>query len=231
MDSRNITSSESPTENQNESQESPTDNQNESQESPNENQEKSQESQNENQNESQESPTENQEVIHETPSIPQEPHRLNEQTSVALEPESDSESQSEDPAAGTGLNQNEESKPESPKKDSIPSTTAEFKKLFQELGISADGLRGKKAFKDRYDQYLKEKENDEETEDISDDELEKDISNFVEIDFEGVEYLEDEDTSNIYNASHQLVAKWNVDGDDFIWESETFKTVHDTMKD
>ena len=103
--------------------------------------------------------------------------------------------------------------------------------MFQELGISADGLRGKKAFKDRYDQYLKEKENDEETEDMSDDELEKDISNFVEIDFEGVEYLEDEDTSNIYNASHQLVAKWNVDGDDFIWKSETFKTVHDTMKD
>ena len=24
---------------------------------------------------------------------------------------------------------------------------------------------------------------------------------------------------------HQLVAKWNEDGDDFIWESETFKTV------
>ena len=103
--------------------------------------------------------------------------------------------------------------------------------MFQELGISADGLRGKKAFKDRYDEYLKEKEDDEQTEDMSDDELENDTSNFVEIDFEGVEYLEDENTSNIYNASHQLVAKWNEDGDDFIWESETFKTVHDTMKD
>jgi len=207
----------------------------ESQESQNESQESQNESQSDTRSESQnEIPTESQNEIHETPSIPQEPHRLNEQTSVTLEPvetDPDSESQSEDPAAGTGLNKIEESKPESPKKDSIPSTTADFKKLFQELGISADGLRGKKAFKDRYDEYLKEKENDEETEDMSDDELENDTSNFVEIDFEGVEYLEDENTSNIYNASHQLVAKWNEDGDDFIWESETFKTVHDTMKD
>jgi len=149
---------------------------------------------------------------------------------LTLEPENDDESEESETGAGTGLVINSPKTPE-PKKDSIPSTTSEFKKMFEELGISTDGLRGKKAFKDKYDEYLKEKEAGEETEDMSDDELDNDTSNFVEVDFEGVEYLEDEDTSDIYNASHQLVGKWNEDGDEIIWASDTFKTVHDTMKD
>jgi len=116
----------------------------------------------------------------------------------------------------------------------VPATTAEFKKYFQDLGISTEGLRGKKAFKDKYDEYQKGKESavdGEETEDMSDDELEKDTSSFVEVDYEGVEYLEDEETSNIYNASHQLVGKWNEDGDKILWSSESFRVAHDTMKD
>ena len=139
--------------------------------------------------------------------------------------DSESESGPEDPAAGTGL-----VKSDSP---SVPSTTAEFKKLFQDLGISTEGLRGKKAFKDKYDEYQKGKDVDdgEETEDMSDDELGLDTSSFVEVDYEGVEYLEDEETSNIYNVSHQLIGKWNEDGDEIIWADDTFKKVHDTMKD
>ena len=134
--------------------------------------------------------------------------------------------ESSDPAAGTGLVKSESS--------DVPATTAEFKKYFQDLGISTEGLRGKKAFKDKYDEYQKGKESGvdgEETEDMSDDELEKDTSSFVEVDYEGVEYLEDEETSNIYNASHQLVGKWNEDGDKILWSSESFRVAHDTMKD
>jgi hypothetical protein len=118
----------------------------------------------------------------------------------------------------------------------VPTTTAEFKKLFQELGITTEGLRGKGAYKQRYDQYLKEQEQQtdgDETEDMSDeeDELEKDETNYVEVDFEGIEYLEDEDTSNIYNTSHVLVGKWNEDGDDIIWASDSAKADHDSKKD
>jgi len=136
--------------------------------------------------------------------------------------------ESSDPAAGTGLVKIESSQ-------LVPTTTAEFKKYFQDLGISTEGLRGKKAFKDKYDEYQKGKESavddGEETEDMSDDELEKDTSSFVEVDYEGVEYLEDEDTSNIYNAAHQLVGKWNEDGDEVIWSSDSFRVAHETMKD
>ncbi|MAD58532.1 MAG: hypothetical protein CMK44_08180 [Porticoccus sp.] len=133
-----------------------------------------------------------------------------------------------DPAAGTGLNI--ESK--------TPQTTTEFKKLFQDLGIDQEGLKGKRAFMDRYSEYLKSKEESEgeetegeETEDMSDDELEEDETNYVEVDFEGVTYLEDEDTSNIYTTSHKLVGKWNSDGDGFVWESDEAKAEHDSKKD
>jgi len=136
--------------------------------------------------------------------------------------------ESSDPAAGTGLVKIDSSQ-------LVPTTTAEFKKYFQDLGISTEGLRGKKAFKDKYDEYQKGKESavddGEETEDMSDDELEKDTSSFVEVDYEGVEYLEDEETSNIYNAAHQLVGKWNEDGDEVIWSSDSFRVAHETMKD
>jgi hypothetical protein len=133
------------------------------------------------------------------------------------------ESDSDDPGAGTGLQK---------KSDSTPTTTTEFKELFKGLGISADGLKGKKAYVEKYEEYLKGKESvDEETEDMSDDELETDTSNFTEIDYEGVEYLEDEDTGLLYNSAHQAVGKWNDGGDEIIWSSETFRLAHETMKD
>jgi hypothetical protein len=61
--------------------------------------------------------------------------------------------------------------------------------------------------------------------------LETDTSNFTEIDYEGVEYLEDEDTGLLYNSAHQAVGKWNDGGDEIIWSSETFRLAHETMKD
>ena len=211
------------------------------------------------------SQTSSQEQHHESPTTPQDTHTLAEQQEVEIketveivtnsngteteihrqelvpknksENESDNDSESQDPAAGTGLI-NDLPKLEPHKhetSDSVPTTTAEFKKLFQELGITTEGLRGKGQYKQRYDQYLKEQEqqNDgDETEDMSDEEeLVKDETNFVEVDFEGVEYLEDEETSNIYDTSHNLIGKWNEDGDDIIWASESAKVDHNSKKD
>lgn len=144
---------------------------------------------------------------------------------VDKQEDSSDDSQSNDPAAGTGL---------IPSSDEVvPKTTAEFKKLFQELGISTEGLRGKGAYVKRYEEYMEEKGKGEETEDMSDeeDELDKDETNYVEVDFEGVEYLEDEETSNIYNTSHVLIGKWNDDGDDILWVSDSAKADHDSKKD
>ena len=74
-------------------------------------------------------------------------------------------------------------------------------------------------------------EGDDEDSSVEDEELEKDPSKFVEVDYEGVEYLEDEENSDIYNASHQLVGKWNDEGDKIVWSSDSFRKAHETMKD
>ena len=64
---------------------------------------------------------------------------------------------------------------------------------------------------------------DSNNDDSNSDSEEKELS---EVDFEGVEYLEDESTGEIYNASHQLVGEWNEEGDDIIWKSSAFKKTH-----
>ena len=113
-----------------------------------------------------------------------------------------------------------------------PSSVSEFKKLFSQIGISTDGLKGKKAYLERYNQYLQKKEeNDEDTEDMEEEELQLDEKNFTEIDFEGVEYLEDEDSGEIYSTSHELVGKWTEDCDDIIWSNESFRLSHESKKD
>ena len=113
--------------------------------------------------------------------------------------------------------------------DTIPRTKPEYVKLFEKLGIDSDGLSEIRAYKQRYEEYLKEKE--EETEDMSDedvgDDLQEDKSSFQKIDFEGVEYLEDEDTADLYNTAYKKVGKWNDDCDDIIWESPEFKEEHE----
>ena len=63
--------------------------------------------------------------------------------------------------------------------------------------------------------------------DEEDDELQEDMNSYEETTFEGVSYLEDEETGKIYNLKHQHVGKWNSDVDDIIWVSDEFKTHHE----
>lgn len=67
---------------------------------------------------------------------------------------------------------------------------------------------------------------DESSVDSNSDSEEKEL---IEIEFENVEYLEDESTGEIYNVSHQLVGEWNKEGDDIIWKSSKFKKIHDNL--
>ena len=69
---------------------------------------------------------------------------------------------------------------------------------------------------------------DEEDGDI--DELKEDKHSYEETDFEGVSYLEDEDSGKIYNLRHQHVGKWNEDVDDIIWVSDEFRENHETAR-
>ena len=104
--------------------------------------------------------------------------------------------------------------------------------MFKELNIDTEGLKGIRAYKQAYDDYLKEKEG-EKTEPMSDeddDELQEDKNTYDETDFEGVSYLEDEDSGKIYNLRHQHVGKWNSDFDNIVWVSEEFKIAHETSR-
>jgi hypothetical protein len=111
-----------------------------------------------------------------------------------------------------------------------PKTLLEYKELFKSLNIDFEGLKGRPAFKQAYDEHLKEEK--EKTEPLSedDDDLQEDVSSFDETDFEGVSYLEDEETGKIYNPKHQHVGKWNENVDDIIWVSEDFKNTHETSR-
>ncbi len=112
-----------------------------------------------------------------------------------------------------------------------PSTLSEFKALFKELSIDTKGLRGVRAYKQAYDDYLREKE-EEKTQPLSDedDDLQEDTNSYEETDFEGVSYLEEEESGKIYNLKHQHVGKWNQDFDDIIWISEEFKLTHEASR-
>ena len=90
------------------------------------------------------------------------------------------------------------------------------------------------------DNEPQEMSNDSDTNDDSCDESDVDSNNddsnsdsgeknLIEIEFENVEYLEDESTGEIYNVSHQLVGEWNKEDDDIIWKSSKFKKIHDNL--
>ena len=119
---------------------------------------------------------------------------------------------------------------------SQPQTISEYKTLFKELGIDTENIKGKRQYKQAYEDYLKEQQEedaDEKTQPMSDeedDELQEDINSYEETTWEGVSYLEDEETGKIYNLKHQYVGKWNADVDDIIWESEEFKTHHENSR-
>ena len=59
------------------------------------------------------------------------------------------------------------------------------------------------------------------------DDLEEDHSDFDTIDYEGVEYLEDEKSGNIYNTKYVLVGRWNDMMDGINWVDEKFKLEHE----
>ena len=112
-------------------------------------------------------------------------------------------------------------------------TVSEYKALFKELSIDCSGMRGIRAYKQAYDNYLKEKEEAEKTQDMSDvedDDLQEDKHSYDETDFEGVSYLEDEDSGKIYNMRHQYVGKWNSDFDGINWVSDEFKDAHESAR-
>ena len=132
----------------------------------------------------------------------------------------------EDDATGTGLSLE-------PVKPIQLTTVSEYKALFKELSIDSSGMRGIRAYKQAYDNYLKEKEEAEKTQDMSDvedDDLQEDKHSYDETDFEGVSYLEDEDSGKIYNMRHQYVGKWNSDFDGINWVSDEFKDAHDSAR-
>ena len=115
--------------------------------------------------------------------------------------------------------------------ETCPKSKSDYVKLFKKLGIDDSGLSGVRAYKLKYTEFLKkEEENGEETEEMSDedaDDLDEDKSSFDKIDFEGVEYLEDEDSGKLYNTEFKLVGQWNANCDDVNWISDKFKSEHE----
>jgi hypothetical protein len=100
------------------------------------------------------------------------------------------------------------------------------------LGIDYSSIRGLRGFKLAHQDYIKSKEEEEQTQPMSDDddELHEDKSSYQEMDFEGVSYLEEEDSGKIYNLRHQHVGQWNEDVDDIIWVSDEFKQTHESSR-
>jgi hypothetical protein len=168
-------------------------------------------------------------------SSPVESSQVDKNSEVPVEEDPVEEDPVEDDGKGCGLNL--------VPLDS-PKTVSDYKVLFDKLGIDYSELKGGRAYKEAYSQYLKEKEKENEkesdniserTEAMSDDdgdvseeeELKMDENSYDEICFEGVTYYEEEDTGNIYNTNHQQVGKWNSDMDDIIWISDEFKSLHE----
>jgi hypothetical protein len=160
----------------------------------------------------------------EQPEKPEKPEEnLEEQPEKPEKPEENLEEQPEDDGKGTGL----KLEPVKPK------TIKDFKNLFDTLGIDYSSLNGRGAYNQAYDDYLKEKE-EEKTEPMSDedddDDLKEDTHTYDNASWEGVDYLEDEETGYIFNLKHEKVAKWNENGDDFIWLSDEAKFHHENTR-
>ena len=52
------------------------------------------------------------------------------------------------------------------------------------------------------------------------------LQTFTEITFEGVDYLEDENSNEIYTTSGLLIGIWNEDDNSIIWENDKYKENH-----
>jgi len=163
----------------------------------------------------------------EEPEKPEKPEKP-EQPEEPEQPEKPEqlEDKVEDDGAGTGLSLE-------PIK---PSSISGYKELFDKIGIDYSNIKGIRSYKQAYEDHLKaqeEAEAGEKTEQLSeddDDDLQEDTHKYDETNFEGVDYLEDEDTAKVYNLKGQHVGKWNEDIDDIIWISEQFKTDHENSR-
>ena len=52
------------------------------------------------------------------------------------------------------------------------------------------------------------------------------LQTFTEISFEGVDYLEDENSNEIYSKGGVLIGEWNEECDTIIWENDKYKENH-----
>ena len=114
-----------------------------------------------------------------------------------------------------------------------PSTVSEYKEFFAENGISTDGIRGRREFKQKYLEYISlknESSDDSDSDDSSDEELNEDKISFVETTFEDVTYLEDEDSDNIYNTRGEIVGSWDENCEQIIWKNESFQIFHESAR-
>ena len=96
-----------------------------------------------------------------------------------------------------------------------PGSVREFKELFDKINIDHSGLKGRRAFKAKYDEFLYKN---------------MDVFDFEDILFDAVHYLEDELTGKIYNTDHDHVGSWNEDCDDIIWINDEFREQHEALR-
>tara|TARA_Y100000590_G_C15719309_1_gene1012973 strand:- start:1541 stop:2365 length:825 start_codon:yes stop_codon:yes gene_type:complete len=52
------------------------------------------------------------------------------------------------------------------------------------------------------------------------------LQTFTEINYEGVDYLEDENSGEIYSKGGVLIGKWNNESDTIIWKNDKYKENH-----
>jgi len=114
-------------------------------------------------------------------------------------------------------------------KEDGPNSVPEFKKMYKDLGIPEEkykSLRGLKAH-----QKFWEEQQASPAEENSDSESDEDERDLVEIDYEGVEYLEDTESGEIFNSKRQKIGEWDENGDVVIWENDTFRIAHEAQTD
>ncbi len=110
-----------------------------------------------------------------------------------------------------------------------PTTVAEYREFLTNAGVSIDGVKGARAFKELYQKHMENESSNHEEDD--DDESDEDEREYVEIDYEGVEYLEDETSGEIFSINHKLLGQWGPGCEEIIWVDESARTNHESNKD
>ena len=96
-------------------------------------------------------------------------------------------------------------------------------KLSKNFGWAADS--------DEEDQTNLEDTDEEDTdEEDTDEEIDHDLNDLVPMDFETINYLENEETGQVYNLQREYVGDWNEDVDDIIFIHQKFRDAHETAR-